>query len=231
MHLLARLIDYRPPGLSTARTVFRWRPRLCFSRPAVIVLICNFHARNKGNPAMKPIAALRAFWQVLTGAELVPAAELHEVQRKLQGQLTAKTVPLPAAPPLAPAPDRFQEGAVFTLLLLQREGRLVDFLQERLDAYSDEQVGAAVRQIHADCGRTLREHFGVVPVLAQAEGSAVELPAAFDPSAVKLTGNVPEQGPYRGTLRHKGWRAAAVKLPERTGKIDPQVVQAAELEI
>src|SRR5262245_66406401 len=50
--------------------------------------------------------------------------------------------PKPAEPPRPSAePIRF-------LNLLQREGRLVDFLLEDIQAYSNDQVGAAVRDIH-----------------------------------------------------------------------------------
>ena len=48
--------------------------------------------------------------------------------------------------------------------------------------------------------------------------------------AIKLTGKVPSEPPYKGFLRHKGWRATKVHFPTRSGKIDPTVVQAAEVE-
>src|SRR4030095_1327888 len=41
-------------------------------------------------------------------------------------------------------PDR----AIQMLALLQRDGRLVDFLMEDLATYSDVQIGAAVRDVH-----------------------------------------------------------------------------------
>lgn len=178
-----------------------------------------------------PIAACKAFWQVLTGTALVPQAELDQLRRQLE---EARRAPPPAAKPAAPPPpaeDRFAEGAVYTLLLLQREGRLVDFLQENLDGYADEQIGAAVRQIHKDTAKVLRESFGVAPVLAAGEGEAVTAPEPLDPATVTLTGNVPERPPYRGTLRHKGWRAAQLRLPARTGKLNPTLIQPAEVEI
>ena len=173
---------------------------------------------------MHLLAAIRAFWRVLTsGEEAQPAAAAPAPAAK------AAAAPAPAAA-AAPANDRFEEGAVYTLALLQREGRLVDFLLEDLSAYNDEQVGAAARRIHQDTAKGLREHFGVAPVLTQAEGEKVTVPAGFDPSAIRLTGTVAAQPPFAGTLQHKGWRAAKVQLPARTGKCDPRIIQPAEVE-
>src|SRR5262249_34890384 len=62
--------------------------------------------------------------------------------------------PANAAPPAASAPPA-SDGAVEVLALLQREGRLIDFLQEPIDAYGDAQIGAAVRDIHRGCRRVL----------------------------------------------------------------------------
>jgi hypothetical protein len=181
-----------------------------------------------------PIAACKAFWQVLTGTALVPQAEVEQLQRQLEEArraAPAKAAPAkPAAPP-PPAEDRFAEGAVYTLLLLQREGRLVDFLQENLDSYADEQIGAAVRQIHKDSAKVLREVFGVTPVLSASEGEPVTAPEPLDPASITLTGNVPERPPYRGTLRHKGWRAGQLRLPARTGKLNSTLIQPAEVEL
>src|SRR4029077_6144348 len=83
------------------------------------------------------------------------------------------------------------------LALLQREGRLVDFLLEDIQAYPDAQIGAAVRDIHRQCRRLLNEHLVLEPVLPQAEGATVEVPPGFDPSAIQLTGNVTGQPPFR----------------------------------
>ncbi|MBM4071403.1 MAG: DUF2760 domain-containing protein [Planctomycetes bacterium] len=117
------------------------------------------------------------------------------------------------------------------LALLQREGRLVDFLLEDIDAYSNDQVGAAVRDIHRQCQHALKEHLVLEPVLPSAEGDTVEVPAGFDPSAIQLTGNVTGQPPFRGALRHHGWRAKDIKLaPLPTGQ-DDLVLHPAEVEL
>src|SRR5215475_8944644 len=47
-----------------------------------------------------------------------------------------------------PKPPKPNAEPVRFLALLQREGRLVDFLLEDIQAYANDQVGAAVRDIH-----------------------------------------------------------------------------------
>ena len=56
------------------------------------------------------------------------------------------------------------------LAVLQRDGRLVDFLQEDIDPYSDAQVGAAVRDIHRGCRKALRDYLTVSPILPRRRG-------------------------------------------------------------
>ena len=128
------------------------------------------------------------------------------------------------------AKDKLNEGAVFSLVLLQREGRMIDFLKENIDAFEDAQVGAAVRQIHAGCSKVLSENFDVKPLFTVTEGETVSLDDNFDASEVRLTGNVPEKSPYKGTLRHKGWIVNSVDLPKRTGKINDRVICPADIE-
>lgn len=123
----------------------------------------------------------------------------------------------------------FEEGAVYTLMLLQREGRLIDFLQEDISAFQDAQIGAAVRQIHEQSGKVLAENFAVEPVIKAAEGEKVNVPDNFDASVFRMTGAVPAEAPYNGTLQHKGWKARNVNLPTRTGKVDTSVVCPAEV--
>ena len=53
----------------------------------------------------------------------------------------------------------------------------------------------------------------------------------FDPAAVRVTGNVHGEPPYRGVLRHPGWRSDGVKLPEQTGEADASILAPAEVEV
>jgi hypothetical protein len=117
------------------------------------------------------------------------------------------------------------------LALLQREGRLLDFLLEEIQGYGDADVGAAVRDIHRKCQAAIREHLVLEPVLPQPEQSSVEIPAGFDPAAVRLTGNVTGQPPFRGTLQHHGWRVKQLKLVPPPEGQDDFILMPAEVEL
>jgi hypothetical protein len=95
-----------------------------------------------------------------------------------------------------------RDPAVSLLALLQREGRLVDFLREDIAAYPDAQVGAAVRAIHASCRKVLDEHLALEPVRSEAEGARVLVERDFDASAIRLT-ETWRKPPFRGVLRHR----------------------------
>lgn len=123
-------------------------------------------------------------------------------------------------------------AAVQMLSLLQREGRLVDFLQEDLSTYDDAQIGAAVRNVHAGCKQTLNQYVTVEPIFDGREGNEVTVPAGFDANAIRLTGNVVGDPPFKGVLRHRGWRVAAINLPKRlTRSGGESIVAMAEIEV
>jgi hypothetical protein len=140
----------------------------------------------------------------------------------------------PVAAPPVPAPTLQEappDSALHLLGLLQRDGRLVDFLQEDLAGFSDAQVGAAARVVHEGCRKTLREHFSVSPVRAEEEGTRVTLARGFDASTVRLVGHVVGEPPFTGTLTHRGWRAEEVRLPKVASGHDLRVLAAAEVEL
>ncbi len=123
--------------------------------------------------------------------------------------------PVQKAPPAAAVAPPVDQGdrAIQLLAILQRDGRLVDFLMEDLSGYQDAQIGAAVRDIHGSCRTTLARYVTLSPVLADAEGATVLVDRGADAARVKLTGNVGGAPPYRGLLRHRGWEATRVELP------------------
>ena len=138
----------------------------------------------------------------------------------------------PSAAPPAPPPSLPSGDAALQLLgLLQREGRLVDFLEQDIAAFSDQDIGAAARVVHAGCRKALHAHAALAPVRSEPEGSAVTLQAGFDPSALKLTGNLAGSAPYHGVLRHRGWRVERFELPSLVGKQDVKVLAPAEVEL
>ncbi|RQS03125.1 DUF2760 domain-containing protein [Burkholderia sp. Bp9002] len=146
---------------------------------------------------------------------------------------TAAPTPTPAAAPVK-APDLREaspQAALQLLGLLQRDARFIDFVQEDIAGYGDADIGAAARLVHEGCRAALREHFTIVPVRDEAEGSRVTLPAGFDATAVRVTGNVVGAAPFSGTVSHRGWRVADVRLPKLTGSHDASVIAPAEVEL
>ena len=121
--------------------------------------------------------------------------------------------------------------AVQILALLQRDGRLVDFLAEDISVYSDGQLGAAVRTIHETCRQVLDHYVKLEPILNSEENQPVTVQAGFDPAAIKLIGNVAGEPPVRGMLRHKGWRVKEVNLPPLPQAAGRMVVAPAEVEL
>ena len=115
--------------------------------------------------------------------------------------------------------------------LMQREGRLMDFLNEDLDGYDDAQIGSAVRSIHAGCRQLVQEYLNPEPVMDRHEGAVVEIPVDFDPGIIKLTGNVVGEPPFSGILRHKGWQVGKMKLPTLSGSQNAEIIAPAEVEI
>jgi hypothetical protein len=141
--------------------------------------------------------------------------------------LTHAAAPLPAAPTTM----RTAGGALQLLAVLQRDARLVDFLMEDISGYPDEQVGAAVRELHAQCRQSLARYVSLVPVIDGVENARTTVPGdAADPARVRFIGNVPAEPPRAGILRHRGWRAEKVELPAAPGA-DVSVIAPAEIEV
>ncbi len=137
---------------------------------------------------------------------------------------------LPATPHAITAQQLARcEQALHLLALLQREGRLVDFCEEELAGFSDAQIGAAARTVHDGCRKALRDALVLGPIRREAEGAAVELPGGFDPRAIRLTGNVLGNPPFKGVLRHHGWKVNEIRMPSATG--DPTIIAPAEVEL
>jgi hypothetical protein len=134
-------------------------------------------------------------------------------------------------PPKPPEPAKPNAEPIRFVTLLQRDGRLLDFLLEVVSAATEMDLGAGVREIHRQCQKALKEHLVLEPVLTQEENTTAEIPAGFDPSAIRLTGNVTGHPPFRGTLIHRGWRVKEIKLAPLPSGQDHFVVQPAEVEL
>jgi hypothetical protein len=153
----------------------------------------------------------------------------RELAERVRAVTTSDSPHEPAQP--RRVSDEGERGAARLLAVLQREGRLVDFLREDLSGYDDGQVGAAVRAVHAGCRKALEEFVTFVPVMEGEEGSPVQVEAEFDASAVRLVGDVQGDPPFSGSLTHHGWRAETIALPELPESMDPMIVAPAEVEV
>jgi hypothetical protein len=167
--------------------------------------------------------AFRAFFALLFGGKLPDdlVAQLG---------LAPKAPPPPPKPPPPPAVTP-EDGALQLLGIFQRDGRILDFFMEDIAAYSDDQIGAAARDVHAKTREILTRHFAPQPVVDAVEGSAVTAPAG-DAALVKFIGNVPASGKAKGgALRHRGWRATSASLPKLSSKQDLTILAPAEIEV
>ena len=195
--------------------------------PAVWTGVLNYQARFWYTvfPAMMGLAlvmGLMAWMFVRAG-----------LRRRLAGvpeRPTARAVP--AAKEDAEKKDLAERRMFLHLFaMLQREGRLMDFLAEDLNQYEDEQIGSAVRAVHAGCLRIVQEYLDPRPVLDKEEGGQVVIGDDFDPGAVKLTGKVVGDPPFKGILRHKGWQVGKLKLPTLSGSQNTKIITPAEVEL
>lgn len=173
------------------------------------------------------ILAFRAFFALLFGGKL-PADMIAEL-----GLTVKKDQPAPKAAPPAPVVPQIkpEDGALQLLGLLQRDARVLDFFMEDIGPYTDEQVGAAARNVHEQTRAVLVRHFAPAPVIDAVEGSMATAPDG-NAALVKYIGNVPASGkPPAGVLRHRGWRATAVTLPKLNSRQDLAVLAPAEIEV
>lgn len=167
-----------------------------------------------------------AWFRVLSNGDF--AARVQAIE---EGEALPPALPEPEPePPPPPSGPTAVDGALQLLALLQREGRLVDFLQQDITTFADADVGAAARVVHEGCRRALRAHGSVATIRSESEGSSITVDS-IDGDAVKLTGNVSGSAPYRGVLRHRGWRIENFKLPTLVGERDLAVVAPAEVEL
>lgn len=174
--------------------------------------------------------AIQTFFRVFSDPEFADQARCW-----LRGEgKPAVTADAAEATPvqLKPVKKPSRSEALTLLAALQREARFVDFIQEPIATYSDAQIGAAVRDVHRECGKVLGRLFDLQRVVAAEEGAAVDVPTGFDAARFRLTGGVSGSPPYRGKLCHHGWEAAKCELPAWTGSEEAaRIVAPAEVEV
>ena len=190
---------------------------LPFSTRLWFAWVCFFRALFDGDFAARA-------WTVKDALPAAPAAP-KKLEKAETSEKPAKTEHRPPPPP--PSTD----AALQLLGLLQREGRLVDFLEQDVAGFEDAEIGAAARAVHEGTRKALRAHVTLSPVRDEEEDAKLTLPEGFDAASVKLTGNVTGKAPFTGTLRHRGWRATSISLPVAVEGHDVRVLCPAEVEL
>jgi hypothetical protein len=134
--------------------------------------------------------------------------------------------------PVAKSETETDGSAVQMLAELQKEGRLIDFLEEDLSQYEDEEIGSSVRTIHEGCKKVLDHCLDKEKIIDQEEESSVRVNGDYDVHELKLSGRVSDRFPLKGVLVHPGWKVTSFKLKERSSHPSAQQVLApAEVEI
>src|ERR1051326_5375664 len=151
-------------------------------------------------------------WRILIRAQF--ASEVDDALKHLEQVRAMKALP----------PERVHASALVLLAAFQREGRLVDFLQQEVAGFSDEDIGAAARVVHGGCRKVFHQFFSIAPAAKENEGGPITVPSGFDAQRIRLTGNVSGQPPFKGTLKHHGWIAAEIRMPSISEALDPRDV-------
>jgi hypothetical protein len=218
----------------------------------VILLGIGYYFFVQGNPLPGAMDPTVFYWLVglvgsailwllvwmMGGKAIESAAASASAAAMEQARSQAKPTPAVQAAP-KPEPVKKAEfvvapeaSAIQLLSILQRKGRLIDFLQEDLSLFDDAQIGAAVRNIHDSSRQALAEYVELAPIYDQAEGGQVTVKQGFDAYAVRLSGDVAGNPPFTGVLRHRGWRVVSMRLPEQSKEqAESKVVAAAEVEV
>ncbi len=178
--------------------------------------------------------AFKSFFSLLFSGKLP-----EDVQIALNLTRRVVTPPKPAesaAPPKPAESAKAADGAVQILAILQREARLIDFLEEDIAPYTDEQVGAAVRDIHKNSRAALDRHVALKPVVDGVEGTNTNLASAGldakDTTRLRIVGKVPADGKVdAGILRHRGWRVEKIDLPTTPMGKKATILAPAEIEV
>src|ERR1044072_8265170 len=95
--------------------------------------------------------AFRSFFRILSSGE-IPGDVAQEL---IQPTDEIAPPPVEVATLQRESPADSADRAVQILAILQRDGRLIDFFTEDIAPYSDQQIGAAVRDLHQSCKNAL----------------------------------------------------------------------------
>jgi len=155
-------------------------------------------------------------------------AEVAKAEAKIEAA-PAIIAPAIIAPAIIAPPSN--DPALALLGVLQKEGRLVDFLEQDIATFSDSDVGAAARVVHEGCRKAIKGILKFEVVRSEEEGARISVAEGDLKSNVKVTGQVSGSPPFAGALRHRGWRVTDLKLPTFTAGMDAYVIAPAEVEL
>lgn len=172
---------------------------------------------------MRIITAIKAFFKALFNGDFAAKLAVFMDGQSNSPSSERKDLKLP----------EFEPGTVGVLALLQREGRLVDFLQEDIESAPDAQIGAVVKStVYKGCRKALSDYLKLEPVRSEEEGEEVTVEAGFSPGEIRLVGKVEGDPPFKGILRHKGWRLVKANLPSAAVEEEAEdVICPAEVEL
>lgn len=199
-----------------------------FSR-LLLGIILPFRLLIDGQLAARVARLTQGGAEGLEGAPELGGADASRV-RELEAEVSSLKAKGAEAAPVATAKEP-HAAALQVLAILQRDGRLVDFLTEDVGTFSDAEVGAAARLVHDGCKKVLKQYFSVEPVRKEDEGARISVEKGFDANEIRLTGNVSGEPPYKGVLAHPGWRVTNINLPEPAKDADLRVIAPAEVEL
>ena len=152
----------------------------------------------------------------LASTVLVIVVLILRLKGGTSGEKPAVSPVAASMPQPAPAATTGAEGleSVGLLSAFQENGRLIDFLMDDIAAFPDAQVGAAARIVHQGCRNVLDQSFEVVPASESAEGATISVPLKYRGDEYRLSGSLSGEPPFTGTIVHRGWKTAAVNLPQ-----------------
>ncbi len=217
----------------TLRSVSEPDPTLPFLTRLWFAWACFFRV------LFDPVFAARA-WSARTAPALPPAPAAGSALAAGPTSTRSPPVDIDAAPKsfrnVSKASEKALPGqpidpALQLLALLQRDGRFIDFLEQEITSFPDVEIGAVARVVHEGCRKALHAHATITPIRSEEEGATVTLPEGFSPALVKLSGNVQGSAPYKGVVRHRGWRAADLVLPTPVKGHDSTIIAPAEVEL
>jgi hypothetical protein len=167
---------------------------------------------------------------VLGVVALVLAVTLTVLIFRQAPAVTAAPAPTPLAPAVETKGSADAEVIAF-LALLQKKGRLIDFLMDDVSKHDDSTVGAVARVVYQGCREVLQQHLKIVPLASAPEGGAITLPAGYRAMDYELSGKLGGTAPFSGTVEHQGWKVESIKLPHIVPAGDGQLPPLAPAQV